>query len=249
MPESESTGHKSLKSPISPNGEMDFTKPRDGFYQNGEMDLTNRGDPRTEITTKNTSETAAATDQSGVGKPDAAGSLVDELISHGVGRAAAIQFAKTKPEASRRYLEYLPFAQIRTTKGAWLANAIRDEYGPPEGYLKAEQVRKRPTASRSMARQTAQEALSREKLAQLTAAYEQMAKSNGDALAAFNAYVEEERSRVAQVVQGLTEKRKARLVAAFDDVDRRLELFEKWLESGRGRVIRIDDSFQTNEAL
>ena len=36
----------------------------------------------------------------------------------------------------RRCLEYLPYAKVRTTPGAWLANAIRAEYGPPEGYLK-----------------------------------------------------------------------------------------------------------------
>ena len=26
------------------------------------------------------------------------------------------------------------FPKFRTSKGAWLANAIRDEYGPPQGY-------------------------------------------------------------------------------------------------------------------
>jgi hypothetical protein len=246
MPEADQSRHKSLKSPISPNGEMDFTERGDGFYRNREMDLTNRGEPRTEITTKSTTETAAS-DQVGVGTTAAADSLIKELVSHGVSRAAAVHLAKTKPDACRRCLDYLPFAQIRKTKGAWLANAIRDEYGPPEGYLKAEQERKRRTASRSMARQTAQKAPSRQKLEWLSSAYEQMAKSNGDALAAFSAYVEEERRRVAHIARGLTEKRRDRLVAAFDEPGRRLELFEQWLASGQGRVFRHDDTSQTVE--
>jgi hypothetical protein len=89
-----------------------------------------------------------------------------------------------------------------------------------------------------MAHQAAQEAVSREKLAQLTAAYEQMAKSNGDALGAFNAYVEDERSRVARVARGLTEKRRNRLVAAFDEPGRRLELFDRWLEFNGKRILQ-----------
>ena len=34
----------------------------------------------------------------------------------------------------RACLAYLPHAQVKTSKGAWLANAIRDEYGPPPAF-------------------------------------------------------------------------------------------------------------------
>jgi len=67
------------------------------------------------------------------GADAAAVCLAEELVGHGVGRAAARRLALEKPEVCRRCLEYLPFAKFRTTSGAWLANAIRDEYGPPRG--------------------------------------------------------------------------------------------------------------------
>ena len=95
-------------------------------------------------TSKNTSKNSAAAQAAPVqdsGNADAAAELVliKELTSHGVGRTTAVVLAREKPDLCRRYLGYLPFADIRTTKGAWLTNAIRDEYGPPQRYIDAKQ--------------------------------------------------------------------------------------------------------------
>lgn len=49
----------------------------------------------------------------------------------------ARRLAGEKPEVCRQCLDYLPYADYRTTPGAWLAHAIRDEYGPPKAYLEA----------------------------------------------------------------------------------------------------------------
>jgi phage replication O-like protein O len=66
--------------------------------------------------------------------------LIERLVNEGVGRSVAIDLARKKPKVCELQLEYLPFAEIRKSKGAWLASAIRNEYGPPEKYQK-EQVR------------------------------------------------------------------------------------------------------------
>ncbi|MBY0513828.1 MAG: hypothetical protein K2P78_07935 [Gemmataceae bacterium] len=58
-------------------------------------------------------------------------------MRHGVGRAVARRLVREKPEVCRRCLDYPPFADYRTTPGAWLAHATRDEYGPPMAYLAA----------------------------------------------------------------------------------------------------------------
>src|SRR5262249_34336660 len=72
-------------------------------------------------------ETAAA----GEGTPceparDAAAALIEELVGHGVGRAAAMRFVREKPETCRRCLEYLPYAKLKSTRGAWLASISTD---------------------------------------------------------------------------------------------------------------------------
>ena len=64
--------------------------------------------------------------------------LVEELTSNGVGRAVAEALAHSDPEACRRCLAYIPFADIRSSTGAFLANAIRHGYGPPKGYEEAQ---------------------------------------------------------------------------------------------------------------
>lgn len=84
--------------------------------------------------TYNTETTAEITPAA---EPAVDAALVDELVRHGVGRAVARRLVREKPEVCRRCLDYPPFADYRTTPGAWLAHATRDEYGPPMAYLAA----------------------------------------------------------------------------------------------------------------
>jgi hypothetical protein len=100
----------------------------------GEADFARRG------RTCNTETTAENTAAAG---PVADATLVDELVGHGVGRAVARRLASEKPDVCRRCLDFLPYVQCKTTPGAWLANAIRDEYGPPKAYLAAQNRRSR----------------------------------------------------------------------------------------------------------
>lgn len=166
----------------------------------------------------------------------AAAALVDELVHEGVGRSSAVRFAREKPETCRRCLEYLPYARIRTTKGAWLANAIRDEYGPPPGFEeeRARRSREREAESRRLtqtARQAHGLAIREEKTAKLESAYRQLEETQGEALAAFNEYVRAERARTARIAHHLSAERRAEILAAFERPERRLELFEAWMDS------------------
>ncbi len=224
-----SKGAKSLKSPFSRNGEMDFTDRGDGFHPNGDIKFTNRGIPKTETTTKITSETTAA--GAGPIASDADAALVRELVDHGVGRFVAVRLAREKPSACRRYLEYLPYAKPKTTPGAWLANAIRDEYGPPTGYVRAKQSEQRCTAVPETASKIEQEGRGRKKAARVRHAYEAMEKTQGEAYIAFERYLENERRRAELVTRVLSPQRQGELAAAFDRPERRLELFERWLQS------------------
>jgi phage replication O-like protein O len=182
-------------------------------------------------------ETAAGSAPDAGGALDeAAADLVEELVAEGVGRTAAARFARAKPETCRRCLEYLPYARVKTTKGAWLANAIRDEYGPPPGYEegRARQARERNAESSELANRARQErelAKREEKAAGLRLAYRQVEETQGEALAAFTEYVRRERARTDRIALHLSAERRAELLAAFERPERRLELFEAWISS------------------
>jgi hypothetical protein len=167
---------------------------------------------------------------------DPSDALVEELVAHGVGRTAAMRYAREKPETCRRCLEYLPYATIKTTKGAWLANAIRDEYGPPPGYEEGRErlVREREAERQALVKQVRQAheiARREEETARLRAAYRQVEETQGEALAAFNEYVRGERARTERIALHLSAERRTELLAGFEQPERRLELFEAWISS------------------
>jgi hypothetical protein len=124
---------------------------------------------------------------------------------------------------------------VKTTKGAWLANAIEHEFGPPEAYEKAmvrrareEQARKRGLGQN--ARKARQEARSDGKAARLRERYRQMEKEKGEAYRAFAEHLERQRARAAQFAGHLSEAGRLEYLAALDTDERRLEIFKDWLE-------------------
>jgi hypothetical protein len=215
-----------------------LTKCRNPFSPKGKVHLPQRVKS---LDTETTTEiTAAASEPARQGPPaDAAAALVEELVSHGVGRTAARRYVREKPETCRRQLEYLPYAKFRTTKGAWLANAIRDEYGPPQGYAEeqARFARERQAEERRLARKALQQhgaAIREEKTTRLGVAYRQLEKTGGEAFRAFCAFVEQERAKTDRIALHLSPRRREELLAGFDHPDRRLQLFEAWTNAGSG---------------
>ena len=213
------------------------TKGRNPLSPEGKMHLPRRVKS---LDTETTTETTAAAEPATSDVPElAAAALVEELVSHGVGRTAATRYAREKPETCRRQLAHLPYAKCKTTTGAWLANAIRDDYGPPPGYAEeqARLARERQAEGRALARKARQThglAIREEKAAGLRVAYRELEEAGGEALRAFYAYVERERARTARVALRLSPGRRDELLAAFDHPERRLELFEAWSTSKSG---------------
>jgi hypothetical protein len=227
------------------------TKRENRYSPEGEIDL-----PRTGKTleTETTTETTTA---AGHGpRPDApaggaAADLLEELVRHGVGRAAAGRLVREKPEVCRRCLEYLPYARVRTTRGAWLANAIRDEYGPPEGF---EQARARKgqgkqggrRAGPDKARQGHEDARRREIETRLRESYARLEAARGEAYTAFNEYVRQRRVRAERVVVHLSPRRREEHLATFDAPEHRLLLFEEWLHCQDGPVRMAEAAAPSN---
>ena len=162
---------------------------------------------------------------------------MEELVRHGVGRSVAAKLAAEKPGACRRCLGYLPYARVRTTPGAWLAAAIRDEFGPPEGYLRAgRDADGRPTGpplpgapDRELRRASRREALGD--------GLDRLEREHPEAFTAFEAFAAEERGRARRFAEQLTGRGREDFLAGFDSAAYRLEVFERWL-GGEGRRFR-----------
>jgi phage replication O-like protein O len=193
--------------------------------------------PAPQETGQETAASGEATARREQGGAAADADLVDELVGHGVGRSVATKLAAEKPDACRRCLEYLPYARVRTTTGAWLAAAIRDEFGPPVGYIvAARDAGRRPTgphrpgAADRDDRRAARRGALEESLARLE-------REDPGAFAAFEAFAAEERGRAARFAERLTGRGRGELLAAFASGSYRAEAFERWL-GGEGRRYR-----------
>jgi phage replication O-like protein O len=160
--------------------------------------------------------------------------LVSMLVSHGVGEAVAEELVREKADRCRRCLDYLPFAHIKTTKGAYLANAIRFGYGPPEGYFQAK-ARMAADAARRAAPPwpESREVASTARIAKeenLRVKLAEIERSHPQAYATFLAFEEEERAKVQKILHSLSAKGRKQVLASWTDDSKRLALLERWLE-------------------
>jgi hypothetical protein len=161
----------------------------------------------------------------------------------------AARLVREKPDVCRRCLEYLPYAEVRTTKGAWLANAIRDEYGPPERFERARKEREARSRKRGRSQKTRQDhedANRRENDERVREAYGRMEEARGGAYTAFNSYVKEKRAQAERIASHLSPRRREEHLAAFDEEERRLLLFEEWLRSREGPGCLAADTGEAN---
>jgi hypothetical protein len=155
--------------------------------------------------------------------------LVGALTGRGVSRAVAVRLAAEKPDICRRCLEYLPYARVRTTPGAWLADAIRCEYGPPAGFPQTGTRTTPPAAG-----PTAAEAARRVARLRVEGAFARLEGGHPAAAAAFAAFLDAERGRTERFAGRLTPAGRAATLAGFDDPVNRLALFERW-RGGAGK--------------
>jgi hypothetical protein len=164
-----------------------------------------------------------------------ADSLVQELIGRGVGGKVAARLAAQKPDVCRRCLEYLPFADIRTTPGAWLANAIEGEFGPPERFVRAKQESVPDKALSPVPSPKSEEARHAANVERLRVSYAHFEKTQPDALSDFTEFVAAERVKAERFSHQLSERGRADYLEQFENEEHRLSLFERWLNARRKR--------------
>jgi Bacteriophage replication protein O len=173
--------------------------------------------------TKDQGDAAAAADYQ---------ALVKKLTSNGVGHTVAEELARSHPDACHRCLEFLPFAKIRSSKGAFLANAIRHGYGPPKGYEEAQ---------RRLARNGADSAknggpisqrighLATPRTSDLRARFLALREKCPEEHVAFLVFEKEEKSKVERISRRLSAKRRSQVLSEWEDDAKCLERYERWL--------------------
>jgi phage replication O-like protein O len=166
--------------------------------------------------------------------------LVEKLTTNGVGQTVAEELARLHPDVCRRCLEFLPFAKIRSSKGAFLANAIRHGYGPPKGYEDAQKQLARNAAASKKSGGSAAIRLDlpvplheREKL---EAKFLALQEECPDEFASFIAFETDEKCKVEHIARRLSAKRRSEVLAGWLENDKRLERYERWLQLRNGSV-------------
>ena len=157
--------------------------------------------------------------------------LVEKLTSNGVGRAVAEGLARSRPEACRRCLDYLPFAKITSSTGAYLFNAIRDGYGPPKGYEEAQKRLARNRAIKKGAGIT--QAVGRPVAPTnrtLQAGFLELQEKRPEEFAAFLAHEKEEQTKIVRIARRLSAKRRSEVLSGWQNDDNRLDRYERWLQ-------------------
>jgi DNA-binding transcriptional ArsR family regulator len=206
------------------------SKSAGGWSQNGPGVVSKSDLQETEQETEQ--ETAAA------GKSDAAAELVSILVGKGVGHSVAVRLAREKPDDCRKYLDWLPFAEVKTTEGAWLVNAIRDGYGPPKSIAKQQAEEKRKNRAATANRdgpQSSQAERGDEKAGRLRETYARFFNTHPDAIPAFDAFFSGEREKTTKFAASLSEKARSEFDRNAETEEFRLSSFERWVR-GEGRA-------------
>lgn len=155
--------------------------------------------------------------------------LVRKLMANGVGRSVAEDLARTDPDACRRCLEYLPFAEIKKTKGAFLANAIRDGYGPPKGYEEASRKAPRRENGRVNPNERSERRPDGGNVADLLARYETIRNSDPDRFASYLDFQKSEKRKIQKIARQLSPDRGSQIVSEWESEERQMAIFERWL--------------------
>jgi hypothetical protein len=163
--------------------------------------------------------------------------LAERLIDAGVGRVEALTLARTLPDESARQLDYLPYAEVKSTPGAYLASAIKGSFGAPKAFQeeqarRQEEERKRKAQEAQAARERAEAARRAADALLIDSEIAILEAEEPERHAAFLAFVEGQKK---QALDKPFLKRGSRMAEAivqgFEVPEKRRELFILWRDA------------------
>lgn len=164
--------------------------------------------------------------------------LTDELVRAGVSKGEALTLATLYPDECRRQLEFLPYAEIKTTPGAYLTTAIKREFSPPKGFLeaqekKAEEERRRKAEELKASRERAEKAQQEANAALLDSEILGLENEDPERYARFQAFFEEQKAQTLNRPFFKKGSRAAEVVSqSFETPEKRRELYKAWKSEG-----------------
>jgi hypothetical protein len=159
-----------------------------------------------------------------------------ELMAAGVSKTEAQHLAQQYPDECRRQLEFLPYAEVKSTPGAYLAAAIRQGFAPPRAFQegqdrRVEAERRRKAAEAQAARERADTARRDADQALLDSELATLEVDAPDAFLAFQAFVQQRQETEGARLASMPPAVRKRMAARYETPDFRRELFREWQAS------------------
>jgi hypothetical protein len=159
--------------------------------------------------------------------------LRDRLVAAGMGRGEALTQATTNAEECERQLEYLPFAEVKTTSGAYLASAIKGGFAAPKLYLEAkaketEADKKRRAEEIRQAREQAEKARKEADEKLLDSEIASLELEHPEEYASFAQFVQRHRETEASKNRKFSDSIQRRMSENFERPEKRRELYQEW---------------------
>ena len=159
--------------------------------------------------------------------------LRDRLVEIGMGRGEALTQATVNPEECERQLEYLPFAEVKTTPGAYLASAIKGGFSPSKSYLEAkgkeeEKEKKRRAEEIRQAREQTEKARQEAEQTLLDSEIAALELEHPEQFVAFSQFVQGHRETEAKRNAKFSESIQRRMRENFERPEKRHELYHQW---------------------
>jgi hypothetical protein len=159
--------------------------------------------------------------------------LRDRLVQAGMSRGEALTQASTNAEECERQLEYLPFTEVKTTPGAYLASAIKGGFAPPKAYLEAktkqEEAEKKRKAQEALAmRAEAEQARKEAEIKGLDAEIFSLEAEHPEEFLLFETFVSEKREEDRKKNSKFSVSIQDRMKKNFETIEKRRELYQLW---------------------
>jgi hypothetical protein len=174
--------------------------------------------------------------------------LSEELIQAGVGRGEALTLATSHPEEARQQLAYLPYAEVKTTPGAFLATAIRKGFGAPKGFLevKAKQDledQKRKVEEAKFARARAESLKKEMEAAEIDSQMATLEAEDPEGYQAFEMFIEWEKAKALDKPFLKLGSVSFNMISdAFNAPERRRELYRAWYPQKETWKVPVDEN-------
>jgi hypothetical protein len=175
-------------------------------------------------------------------------SLMEELVRLGVGKGVALTLASQHEEECRLQISYLPYAEVKSSVGAYLASAIKQGFAPPVRFQeiqtkKAEEERKRKVAEARVAQERALALRAEMEAAETDSQMATLEAEDPEAYQMFEMFIEWEKAKALDKPFLKLGSVSFNMISdAFKAPERRRELYRAWYPQKETWKVPVDEN-------